>query len=242
MYLINDDKFNEMKFEEIYAELEECGTEKNRKTYKQQGGKGELFGVSRTDLQRLKNKISSPEGKKGIDHSLAQRLWKTRNIDARILACMVADPQKITRNEANKWVSVIRYSVIADYFADLIAQTRFGIDIMYLWIQSPDEYIKRVGFSILNYFACNDDSRSELFFNAFLQKIKQEIQFSPNKAKEAMNNCLISIGSRTKLLRNNVLDVAEFIGPIEIDQGEDSPKTIVIEEHLNKIWSKKLTT
>jgi 3-methyladenine DNA glycosylase AlkD len=231
-----------MKFEEIYAELEECGTEQNRKIYKQKGAKGELFGVSLDDLQRLKNKISSPDGKKGIDHALAQRLWKTRNIDARTFACMIADSEKMTRNEANKWVSVIQYSVIADYFADKIAQTRFGLDIMYLWIQSPDEYIKRVGFSILNYFACNDDSRSELFFNAFLQKIKQEIQFSPNRAKEAMTNCLISIGSRTKLLRNNVLDVAEFIGPVEIDHGDSSYKTITIEEHLDKVWSKKLTT
>ena len=72
--------------------------------------------------------------------------------------------------------SEINYYVIADYFAELIATTRFGLDIMYLWIQSTEEYVKRVGFAIIKYFAINDESRSDLFFSAFIHKIKQEIQ------------------------------------------------------------------
>lgn len=228
-----------MNFIDIYTELEKCGTEQIRNAYKKNGVKGDLFGVSLTDFARLKTNIVSPDGKKGTDHKLAQQLWSTRNLDARIFACMIADPTKTTSHEANKWVSVIQYYVLADYFTELIAASRFGIDIMYLWIQSPQEYIKRVGFSILNYYANNDSSRSDLFFSAFIQKIKQEIQTSPNRAKEAMNNCLISIGGRNKTLRDKVLNTTQDIGPIEINLGKTSNQKFIIEDCLKKIWKEK---
>ncbi len=231
--------FTHMKFEDIYTDLEKCGTEQNRKVYKRHGAKGDLFGVSFADLKEIKNKVVSPSGKKGTNHGIAKQLWATRNTDARILACMIADPAAITRIEANKWVSVINYYALADCFAELIAKTRFGLDIMYLWIQSPDEYIKRVGFAILNYFAQNDESRSDLFFIGFIQKIKSEIQTSPNRAKEGMNNCLISIGGRTEALRDKVIETARAIGPVEIDHGETSCKTFIIEEYVQKIWDRK---
>ncbi|MCW3804267.1 DNA alkylation repair protein [Plebeiibacterium marinum] len=228
-----------MNFENIYTELEKCGTDQNRKVYAQHGAKGELFGASLEDLKNIKSKIVSSEGEKGINQPLAKKLWNTRNIDARILACMIADPTRITRNEANKWIAEINYFVIADHFAELIAKTRYGQDIMYLWIQSPDEYIKRVGFDILSYFAREDSSKSDLFFKAFISKIKQEIQFSPNKAKEAMNNCLIAIGGRSEKLKDEVIRAARIIGPVKIDQDLTSCKTFIIEEYLENIWSKK---
>jgi len=228
-----------MNLPDIYTELEECGSEQNKKAYLSNGAKGDLFGVSVADFKRLKGKIISPEGVKGINHSLAQQLWSTRNLDARIFACIIADPAKITSHEANKWVSVIQYYTLADYFTELIVKSRFGIDIMYLWIQSPQEYIKRVGFSILNSFANNDSSKSELFFSAFIQKIKQEIQTSPNRAKEAMFNCLISIGGRTKPLKEKILNTSQDVGIIELNLGKNAMQTYHIENSIKKIWDQK---
>ncbi|GAF02576.1 DNA alkylation repair protein [Saccharicrinis fermentans] len=228
-----------MDFKDIYTELEKCGAEENRKVFRRHGAKGELFGVSFADMRKLKDEVVAPDGRKGVNHHIARELWNTRNIDARILACMIADPKIITHNEANRWVANVRYYVLADYFAELIARSSFGLDIMYLWIQSPDEYIKRVGFSILNYFAKNDQSKSDLFFTGFIQKIKNELQTSPNRAKEGMNTCLISIGGRTEALREKVLQAASVIGPVDIDHGEATCKTLVIEEYVNKVWARK---
>ena len=228
-----------MNFKDIYTELEKCGAEENRKVFRRHGAKGELFGVSFADIRKLKDEVVAPDGRKGVNHQLAKELWNTRNLDARILACMIADPKIITHNEANRWVANVRYYALADYFAELIAKSSFGLDIMYLWIQSPDEYIKRVGFSILNYLAINDQSRSDLFFTGFVQKIKNELQTSPNRAKEGMAICLISIGGRTEVLRENVLQAASVIGPVDIDYGETSRKTLVIDESVNTIWARK---
>ena len=224
-----------MKLEDIYIELEKSGTEQNKNVYLRIGAKGDLFGVSIDNLTKIKNSINSNTHEK----TLPQELWNTRNLDARILACMLCNPNVLSRNEANRWVYMINFHVLADHFAELVAKTRYGMDIMYLWIQSPDEYIKRVGFSILSYFAKNDEDRSDLFFNGFIQKIKNELQTSPNRAKEAMCNCLITIGSRTEVLKERVLEATQAIGNVEIDHGEPTPKTINIKDSVNNIWNRK---
>ncbi len=224
-----------MNLENIYTRLKEGGTTENEKKYQLQGAKGELFGVSITDIEKIKEDLISAYKNDGSAHSLAKELWTTRNTEARILACMIADPQKTTRNMANQWISVINFYLIADYFSELIAQTRFGSDIMYLWIQSPYEYIKRTGYLILNHLAKNDNTKSELFFKAFLQKIKQEVQFSPNWAKEAMYECLISIASKSKNLKEEVINSMLGVKTIEINYDGNSAKTIDIIEELNKL-------
>ncbi len=97
-------------------------------------------------------------------------------------------------------------------------KTSFGIDVMYHWIQSREEYIKRIGFMILKNLAENDGKRSNLFFSAFVQKLKQEIQTSPNRAKEALLKCMVAIGSRNEFLRDQILDASRGIGPVVIEE------------------------
>ncbi len=60
-----------MLLEEVMQQLEEYGTEQNRKTYKNHGAKEPLFGVSFANLKLLKKKIKK-------DHDLAILLWETK--------------------------------------------------------------------------------------------------------------------------------------------------------------------
>ncbi len=225
-----------MNFEDIYTDLEKCGTLENQNAYREKGAKGDFFGVDKDTLQKIKSSVKISGKENGINHNIARKLWQTRNLDARLLACMIADKNEINRNEANQWVSVINYYELSDCFAKLIAQTRFGMDIMYLWIQSPNEYIKRTGFGILNYYAENDFTKSELYFKGFIQKIKQELQLTPDRAKESMLKCLISIGKRSKDLMQIVTEAAINIGTIETKDAKNKNQTINIEEFLKKNW------
>ncbi len=227
-----------MDFKNIYTDLKQCGTDELMKEYVKKGAKGDTFGVSFGDLQKIKEKIVSPDGQKGYNLPVAKELWNTRNLDARLLACMIADPSLLTRNDANKWASMVNFYLLADKFAELIAQTSFGIDVMYHWIQSQEEYIKRIGFMILKYFAENDSKRSDLFFKAFIQKLKQEIQTSPNRAKEALLKCMVAIGSRNEFLRDQILDAARGIGPVVIEEEVGKKETYVVDEIVANAWEK----
>ncbi|AIK38509.1 hypothetical protein BG07_4909 [Bacillus pseudomycoides] len=53
-----------MILEEVMHQLEECGTEQNRKTYKNHGAKEPLFGVSFANLKQLKKKIKKENQKR----------------------------------------------------------------------------------------------------------------------------------------------------------------------------------
>ncbi len=225
-----------MDFKDIYNELEKCGTDEVIKDYINKGAKGSIFGVCSDDLLKIKGKIVSSNGKKGVNHSIAKKLWDTRNLDARMLACMIADPALMTRNEAYKWIIRINYFTIADLFAELIAKTSFGVDVMYFWIQSQDEYVKRIGYIILKYLAANDKNHSDLFFGAFVQKLKQEILISPNRAKEAMYKCMVAIGSRNEKLRDLILSASKDLGAIVIEEQVGLKESYVIDEMLAKIW------
>jgi hypothetical protein len=87
--------------------------------------------------------------------------------------------------------------------------------------------------------AREDETLSNEFFEPYIHKMERELQQSPNRAKEGMNNCLIAIGARNKALRERVLKAAEKIGKVEIDHGETSCKTFIIEEYLDKIYERK---
>ncbi|MFY8052278.1 MAG: DNA alkylation repair protein, partial [Armatimonadaceae bacterium] len=79
-----------MLLAEVLAQLEAAGSEQTRKTYARHGIRGECFGVSYAVLGQLRKKIK-------VDDSLALELWASGIHDARILACMVMDTNKINR-------------------------------------------------------------------------------------------------------------------------------------------------
>ena len=228
-----------MTFKEIYQQLETLGTAQNHKIYQRHGAGDKLFGVSFANLRELKKKVISPDGKKEINHALAQQLWKTQNIDAQTFAAMIADPQQISEAELDAWVQDIHYYALAHEFTQLAGNSPFAQKKMEAWTQSEQEFVRLVGYGILNLMAREDETLSNTFFEPYIQKMEKELQQSPNRAKEGMNNCLIAIGARNEALRGRVLEAAKTIGKVEIDHGETSCKTFIIEEYLDKIYKRK---
>lgn len=228
-----------MNFKDLFQALKEAGTEQNRKVYRKHGADGELFGVSFAVLRDLKKKTDPSGKKRGQNQSIANQLWKTGNIDARILATMVAEPETFTKDKAQAWAEEINYHILADSFAELLSKTGFEQQLIEEWTLSEKEYLKRIGFTMLNLKAKNDKVLNEDFFIPFIEYAEAHLQQSPNRAKEGMNNCLIMIGGRNEALRRRVLQAAEVIGTVEIDHGETNCQTFVIPEYLERIWKRK---
>jgi len=92
---------------EVMTHLKRVGTAQNRKVYARHGATGEMFGVSFGELRKLQKKIR-------VDQSLAEQLWETGNMDARMLAVMVADPDAFKRADLDRWIRQIDYYKLAD--------------------------------------------------------------------------------------------------------------------------------
>lgn len=228
-----------MTAKEVLKKLEEFGTAQNRKVYGKHGAPDKLFGVSYANFGKLKKEIKSDEGKKGINHSVAQELWASGIMDAQVFACMIAEPKKSTKQEASNWAKEITYYALADELANLISQTEFADELASEWKEDNREYIRRIGWYIVAKQIKAKKYMEDSYYSSCITLGKNILQSSPNRAKEAINNTLIAIGGINEKLRREVEAAAKIIGPVEIDHGETSCQTFVIEEYFERIWSKK---
>ncbi|HFK1459107.1 TPA: DNA alkylation repair protein [Bacillus cereus] len=216
-----------MLLEEVMQQLEEYGTEQNRKTYKNHGAKGPLFGVSFANLKLLKKKIKK-------DHDLAISLWETKNMDAMTLATMILDPMKVTTELLNKWVQEVDYYCLMDVLMTAICTSPIAIERMEEWTNSDDEWIGRAGWSLLANIAIKNKTLQDDFFSPYLEEIKVNIHKEKNRKKEAMNSALIAIGIRNEDLEQIAIEVARKIGKVQVDHGATSCKTPDAESYIKK--------
>lgn len=104
-----------MKVRETMRTLEDLGSAQTRKTYSRHGVGGKQFGVSYADLGKLKKRI-------GVDHPLAEQLWRTRNHDARVLSTMIADADGVRSSTLDGWAKELDSYVITNAFSSLVAR------------------------------------------------------------------------------------------------------------------------
>ncbi|MED3325409.1 DNA alkylation repair protein [Bacillus thuringiensis] len=216
-----------MLLEEVMQQLEEYGTEQNRKTYKNHGAKEPLFGVSFANLKLLKKKIKK-------DHDLAVELWETKNMDAMILATYILDPKNITAEQLNSWVQDVDYYCLMDVFMTSICTSPIAIERMEEWTKSNDEWIGRAGWSLLANISIKNKELHDGFFSPYLEEIKENIHNEKNRKKEAMNSALIAIGIRNEDLERQAIEIAREIGKVEVNHGATSCKTPDAESYIKK--------
>lgn len=216
-----------MTFDQVMKELKQNGTAQNIKVYKRHGAGDNLFGVSFADLRKLHKKIK-------IDHELAWKLWQTGNTDAQTLAIMIADPKVMSIKQAESWAESIKYYVLADMLAGLIAKTPFAEKLMAKWMNSKKEYIRQCGYAILSIISRSSKNLGDKDYRGYIQTIEKDIHLSPNRSRHAMNMALIAIGIYRESLRSEAIDAAGRIGKVEVDHGETSCKTPDAISYINK--------
>lgn len=218
---------------QIMKTLASMGTEQNRTIYRKRGATEPLFGISPADLEKFRKQL-------GTNHELALELWRTGNIDARILGVLVADPQRISPADLDRWASAIRYYPLADAFATkLAARSRHARDRVAAWTRSKDEWLGRAGWMILGELASRDPVLSDAQLTREIERIESTIHGAPNFTRDAMNIALISIGSRNPRLRELALTAARRMGKVKVDHPDGESETPDATEHIRRFWDRK---
>jgi 3-methyladenine DNA glycosylase AlkD len=203
-----------MELSDALAALEAAGTEQNRKIYRRHGAGENQYGVSFKDLRALAKQI-------GRDHDLAVALWATGNADARLLACMSADPNRLTEGDLDDWIGDISYYVLVDEFVSSVASQVPGVRArMERWTGSDQDWTAQAGWDLAGALAMHDPDLGDAFFLDLLARIEGEIGRAGNRTRHAMNGALIAIGIRNDALRSAAVAAAERIGPVIVDHGE----------------------
>jgi 3-methyladenine DNA glycosylase AlkD len=205
-----------MTFGEAMAALEAAGSEQTRKTYLRHGAREPLFGVRFGDLRPLARRI-------GTDHALAEQLWASGNADARLLACMVADPAQVSEAELDAWLGDIDSYFLVDIFvAEIASSTPGRLARAERWIASDRDRTAQAGWDLLNYVALSDEDVADEYFEAQLTLIADRIEDYGNWTRRSASNTITGIGLRNDELEAAARTTAAEMGHVEFDPGQTS--------------------
>src|SRR5436309_1250728 len=135
-----------MTYDETMQSLEKAGTAQNRKVYAEHGAREPMFGVSWATLRILTKRSRK-------DHPLALQLWKSGNYDARLLATMVANPDKLDSRTLDRWAKDLDCYPLASAFSKMVMQSRLAEEKMRNWKSSHYEFVGQAGWDLQAYHA-----------------------------------------------------------------------------------------
>lgn len=223
----------QMKAREILSTLQRLGKPQTAAIYERHGAGAKVFGVLTSEIEKLRKRIK-------VDHALALELWKTGNAEARVLALQVADPAKLTRGDADRFLEDGPVRFVGCYLSTLLARSPIAEETMRAWMKSEDELTREMGYGILGARLKDDpDSIADADAEKMLATIEKEIHHSPNWARNAMNAALISIGIYKPTLREKAIAAATRIGRVEVDHGQTNCKTPDAVPYIQKAAKRK---
>jgi 3-methyladenine DNA glycosylase AlkD len=163
------------------------------------------LGVSVPDMRKLAKDI-------GKDHKLALELWKTGIAEARIVAAMVGDPDKLTEEQMEDWVKDINSWDVCDQVCmNLFEKNRLAWKKIVDWSEREREFTKRPAFSLIACLAWHDKRTGDEQFIKLLPVIIRGATDERNFVKKAVNWALRNIGKKNFNLNEAAINAAKEI-------------------------------
>lgn len=195
-----------MTVQEVLAELRARESPRNREGMARFGiNTGSALGIKVTDLRKFARSIHK-------DRNLAQDLWESGIHEARILATIVAEHKKISREEIEDWARDFNsWDLVDQTCNNLIRKTDFAHDLALEWSSREEEFIRRAGFSLMAVLAVHDKGVSDGVFENYLAVIEAGAGDERNFVMKSVNWALRQIGKRSPYLGKKAIDCAERI-------------------------------
>jgi 3-methyladenine DNA glycosylase AlkD len=201
-----------MEYQEIIKKLESIKNPRNAEGMARFGikPKTKVLGVSMPEIRKIARQI-------GTDHKMAGKLFDSKIHEARILATIIADKEKLTEVEMEKWVKTFDSWDIVDQCCmnlfDKMELKRINKKISE-WAKRDEEFVRRTAFSLIAAFAFHDKKTDDKVFLRFFPLIEKYSIDERNFVKKAVNWALRGIGKRNKKLNAEAIKLAKEISKI----------------------------
>ena len=188
---------------EVMQWLERQGTRRTVAEMARYGITAErAFGVPMGTLLSLRKRL-------GQDHALSLALWESGWYEARLLAALIGDPDRVTRRQMNAWAAGFENWADCDTVCfKLFDRTPFAWEKAHQWAKSPREFVKRGGFALMACLALHDKAAPDKSFLAFLPLIEKGARDERNFVKKGVSWALRAIGQRNLALNAAALATA----------------------------------
>ena len=167
------------------------------------------LGVSVPDMRKLAKEL-------GKDHKLALELWKTGILEARIVAAMIEEPEKLIEKQMEDWVKDINSWDVCDQVCmNLFEKTPLAWKKILDWSEREEEFVKRTAFSLIACLAWHDKEAEDEKFIKLFPVIKNCSTDERNFVKKSVNWALRNIGKRNPDLNKAAIKAAREIQLID---------------------------
>jgi 3-methyladenine DNA glycosylase AlkD len=145
----------------------------------------------------------------GRDHSLALQLWRSGILEARILAALIDDPDRVTPAQMDRWAGEFDSWAVCDGVClHLFAGTPHAWKQAMKWSGDKREYVRRAGFTLMACLAVHDKEALDAAFDKCFPRIMKGAADGRNFVKKAVNWALRQIGKRNRALNNKAVTFA----------------------------------
>ena len=167
--------------------------------------KTKVYGVPVPELRRMSRIIKK-------DHNLALKLWDSKIHEARVLAGMIADADKLTVEQTERWVKDFdSWDVCDQTCMNLLCRSKTANKQIAGFSKRKEEFVKRTAFALIAALAVHDKKMNNKDFVRFFPLIKKASNDERNFVKKAVNWALRQIGKRNKKLNAEAIKVAREI-------------------------------
>ncbi len=161
------------------------------------------LGISMPVLRRLAKQI-------GRDPALAEALWSTGILEARIVASLVADAASFPVERMDAWTAEFDCWALCDQVCkNLYGRSPHAWELIRRWARDRREFVRRAGFVMMAELAVHDRRAPDARFLHLLPIIVRHAGDDRNFVKKAVNWALRQIGKRNGILGDAALELAQ---------------------------------
>jgi len=181
--------------EAVVAELKKLGTKRTRDGMARYAIPSDhAFGVPMATMQAVAKRL-------GRNHDLALALWDTGWYEARTVAALIDEPERVTGAQMDRWAREFGNWAVCDsvcFF--LFDRTPHGFEKVRKWSRSKDEYVKRGAFALLASLAAHDKVSGDHAFLECLPLVEAAAADDRNFVKKGVSWALRLMGRRSLAL------------------------------------------
>jgi 3-methyladenine DNA glycosylase AlkD len=184
--------------DEILSELRDAADPQRVASLKRVNAGAPALGVRPPSLRSLA---------KRIDHQLALALWQTPFREARILASLIDEPDRVTANQMDRWaMSFDNWEICDQVCQNLFAHTPLALAKAVEWARRSEEFVKRAAFVLVAVRAVHAKHTDDCVFADLLPTVMAAADDDRPYVRKGASWALRQIGKRSDRLRARALE------------------------------------
>ena len=153
------------------------------------------LGVAMADMKRIARQCDR-------SHDLAEALWDTQMYEARIVASMIDEPDRVTSGQMDRWCADFDNWAICDTVCfNLFDRAPGAWTRLAPWSADSEEYTKRAAFALLWSLALHDKAADDELFVSALELVEREATDDRPMVAKGISMAIKAVGKRNLELR-----------------------------------------